>query len=76
MKSLELRIQGMHCDGCAATIEALLTREPGVKATSVSYATGGGRILYDPGATDPGRLAAAIEKAGYRVAIEPGAAAS
>jgi Hg(II)-responsive transcriptional regulator len=56
MKSLELKIEGMHCDGCAATIEALLTREPGVKVTSVSYAAGGGRILYDPGATDPGRL--------------------
>ncbi len=76
MKSLKLKIEGMHCDGCAATIEALLTHEPGVKATNVSYAAGGGRILYDPGATDPGRLAAAIEKAGYRVAIEPGTAAS
>jgi len=76
VKSLELKVEGMHCDGCAATIEALLAREPGVKATSISYAAGGGRILYDPGATDPGRLAAAIEKAGYRVAIEPGTAAS
>jgi Hg(II)-responsive transcriptional regulator len=76
VKSLELGIEGMHCDGCASTIEALLAREPGVKATSVSYAGGGGRILYDPGATDPARLAAAIEKAGYRVAIAPGAAAS
>jgi len=76
VKSLELKVEGMHCDGCAATIEALLAREPGVKATSISYAAGSGRILYDPGATDPGRLAAAIEKAGYRVAIEPGTAAS
>ncbi len=76
VKSLELKIEGMHCDGCATTIEALLAREPGVKAASVSHAASGGRILYDPGATDPGRLAAAIEKAGYRVAIAPGAAAS
>jgi len=76
MKSLELKIEGMHCDGCAATIEALLAREPGVKVTSVSYAAGGGRILYNPGATDPSRLAAAIEKAGYRVVIAPEAAAS
>ena len=76
VKSLELKIEGMHCDGCATTIEALLAGEPGVKATSISYAAGGGRILYDPGATDPGRLVAAIEKAGYRVAIAPGAAAS
>jgi Hg(II)-responsive transcriptional regulator len=71
MKSLRVKIEGMHCDGRATTIEALLAHEPGVKATRVSYAGGGGRILYDPGATDPGRLVAAIEKAGYRVAIEP-----
>lgn len=76
MKSVELKIEGMHCDGCATTVEALLAHEPGVKAATVSYAGGKGRILYDPGATDPGRLAAAIEKAGYRVAIEPGAGSS
>jgi copper chaperone CopZ len=70
MKSLRVKIEGMHCDGCATMIEALLAHQPGVKATSVSHAGGGGRILYDPGATDPGRLVAAIEKAGYRVAIE------
>lgn len=68
MKSLELKIEGMHCDGCAGTIEALLAREPGVKGAGVSYATGKGQVLYDPAATDPARIAATIERAGYRVA--------
>jgi Hg(II)-responsive transcriptional regulator len=40
MESLELRIDGMHCDGCAHTIEALLGREPGMKSVSVTQATG------------------------------------
>jgi Hg(II)-responsive transcriptional regulator len=74
VKSLEVKIEGMHCDGCATTIEALLAHEPGVKAATVSYAAGGGRILYDPRATGPDRLVAAIEKGGYRAAIAPGAA--
>ncbi|MCA1853657.1 MAG: MerR family DNA-binding protein, partial [Beggiatoa sp.] len=52
MKLLELRIEGMHCDGCASTIEALLAREPGVKSVSVSHAAGQGRVLYDPALTD------------------------
>ncbi len=73
MKSLELKIQGMHCDGCAGTIEALLAREPGVKGANVSYAAGKGQILYDPAATDPARITATIERAGYRVADDPGA---
>ena len=76
MKSLELRIQGMHCDGCAGTIEALLAREPGVKGASVSYAAGKGQILYDPAATDPVRIAATIERAGFRVADDPEAGGS
>jgi Hg(II)-responsive transcriptional regulator len=73
MRSLELRIQGMHCDGCAGTIEALLAHEPGVKGASVSHAAGKGQILYDPATTDPARIAAAIERAGYRVAAVPAA---
>jgi Hg(II)-responsive transcriptional regulator len=67
MRSLELNIEGMHCESCAATIEALLAREVGVKAANVSYAAGKGRILYDPDATDPAGITATIEKAGYRV---------
>jgi copper chaperone CopZ len=74
MKSLELGIEGTHCEGCAATIEALLAREPGVKAASVSYAERKGRIVYDPGTTSADRLAAAIERAGYRVEAKSGAA--
>ena len=76
MKSLELRIQGMHCEGCAGTIEALLVREPGVKGASVSYAASKGQILYDPAATDPVRIAATIERAGFRVADDPAAGGS
>ena len=76
MKSLELRIQGMHCDGCAGTIEALLAREPGVKGASISYAAGKGQILYDSAATDPVRIAATIERAGFRVADDPAAGGS
>lgn len=72
MKSLELAIDGMHCDGCANTIEALLAREPGVKSASVSHANGRGRVLYDPALTDAARIAKAIEQAGYRVRTGPG----
>jgi len=72
MKSLEVRIEGMHCDGCAQTVEALLAHEAGIKAAKVSYAAGTGRILYAPEATDPARIAAAIEKAGYSVTLAAG----
>lgn len=75
MKSLEIKIEGMHCDGCAGTIEALLAREPGVKSASVSHRTSRGRVLYDPALTDAARIAKTIEQAGYKARAEPAPAA-
>ena len=68
MKTATFTIEGMHCDGCASTLKALLDRQPGVQMATVSFADRQTRILYDPNATDEDRLAAAIEKPGFRVA--------
>jgi copper chaperone CopZ len=75
MESLELRIDGMHCDGCAHTIESLLGREPGIQSVSVSHTTGAGRFLYDASVTDAGHIAKTIEQAGYKVRSKPGSVA-
>lgn len=66
MKSLNLKIDGMHCGGCANTIEALLARKPGVKSARISHAAGAGSVLYDPALTDAARIGKTIEQAGYR----------
>ena len=70
MKSLDLEIEGMHCGGCASTIEALLGHQPGVASVDVSFADGRASILYEPSLTDAGRIAKTIEQAGYRVSPE------
>lgn len=67
MKSATFKIEGMHCDGCAQAIKALVEREPGVKTAAVSFKDGEARVLYDPQAIGEDRLVAAIEKPGYRV---------
>ncbi|MBI3375409.1 MAG: MerR family DNA-binding protein [Betaproteobacteria bacterium] len=67
MKTIDLTIQGMHCEGCAKTIEALLATEPGVKSATVSYGSGSARVLFDPASVDLPRLVKAVERAGYRV---------
>lgn len=67
MKSVTLKIQGMHCDGCAQTIKTLVEREPGVKAASVTFKGSEARILFDPATTDEERLVTAVEKPGFRV---------
>lgn len=66
MNPLEVKIEGMHCNGCASTIQALLSHEPGIKSAAVSFANSKATVLYDPNETDPAKVKAAIEKAGYR----------
>jgi MerR family copper efflux transcriptional regulator len=68
MKTATFKIDGMHCDGCARTIEALVSTEPGVRKASVSFKAQEARILFDSEAMDEDRLAAAIRQAGYSVA--------
>ena len=68
MKTATFTIEGMHCDGCASTIKALLDRQAGVQMATVSFAERQARVLYDPNAIDEDRLVAAIEKPGFRVA--------
>ena len=69
MKSAELNIKGMHCQGCAKTVEMLLSAVPGVKTVTASYADHGARIFYDPAAVEPDALVAAVERAGYTATV-------
>jgi MerR family copper efflux transcriptional regulator len=68
MKTAIFKIEGMHCDGCARTVAAVVSAEPGVKRATVSFKTQEARILFDPGAVNEDRFEAAIRQAGYSVA--------
>lgn len=67
MNTATFKIEGMHCDGCAQTIKALIGSEPGVRAAEVSFKDGQARILYDPQTIGEDQLVKVIERGGYRV---------
>jgi len=67
VNNLTLKVQGMHCDGCAEAIKTVVEREAGVKAAAVSFKDGEARILYDPAATSADRLISAVGRLGFRV---------
>lgn len=67
MKTLVAMIDGMHCEGCAETIRALLKMESAVRNSTVSFEERRARILYDPSAASEEHLIAAIERGGYKV---------
>ncbi|BAN03503.1 copper-transporting ATPase CopA [Ilumatobacter coccineus YM16-304] len=62
----EFDVGGMTCGSCAARVQKVLQRQPGVADAEVNYATG--RAVVTPAAGDPldaAGLAAAVRKAGY-----------
>ncbi len=69
MNDANFKIEGMHCEGCAQTIKALLGAEPGVQRAAVWFQAREAQVRFDPKAIDDAHLAAAIERAGYKVVI-------
>jgi DNA-binding transcriptional MerR regulator len=67
MKTALFKVDGMRCTGCVDTIKSVVERQPGVKAAEVSYDQSQARILYDPETIAEERLAATVQKLGYRV---------
>lgn len=67
MKTVLLRIEGMHCDGCARTVESLVSTEPGVRKAAVSFKSRRARILFDPQSVSEDQLKAVIRQAGYSI---------
>lgn len=70
MKKISWKIEGMHCGGCARTIEARLNREPGVRQAEVAYPAGTARMLVDPDVAMLERVIDLLEQGGYRVQTE------
>lgn len=61
---LELSLSGMSCAACAARIEKVLARVPGVSA-SVNFATETARVSFPAGSVESAALIAVVEKAGF-----------
>ena len=60
-----LAVDGMTCGACAARVQRVLNRSPGVHA-SVNYATGRARVDLDPGSpVDVDAMVVATRRLGY-----------
>jgi copper chaperone len=65
MKTTRIKIEGMHCDGCASRVQGLLEKEPGVREAEVSYRTGEARVKFNEHTIGADRLRQVVEQAGY-----------
>ncbi len=65
MKKITLKVAGMHCVNCAASITKALKKIPGVLETDVSFASGKAVVNYDEAKTGPGEFIPAIKSLGF-----------
>ncbi|TAK85011.1 MAG: heavy-metal-associated domain-containing protein [Betaproteobacteria bacterium] len=53
METVELKVEGMDCDGCVKSVTRMLS---GVRA----------RVTYDPAQSGPADFKRAVERAGFK----------
>jgi copper chaperone CopZ len=69
MEEATLSIQGMHCEGCVASVTRALRAVPGVEPLAVKV--GEARVSLDPARASLGAVREAIEAAGFDVLPGP-----
>ena len=62
---ITLPVEGMTCAACQANVQRALTATPGVTKAAVNLMTHQATVHYDPAATTPQSLVAAINDTGY-----------
>lgn len=67
MTKKRFQVKGMHCVGCAMTIDGVLEDLTGVKSATTHYAKQTVEIEYDEAKVTEAQLAEAIQRAGYRL---------
>jgi cation transport ATPase len=63
--SVPFEVEGMSCASCAARVERVLARQPGVHRVSVNFATARAVVELEADLGDAQELEAAVRKIGY-----------
>ncbi|NES00419.1 MAG: heavy-metal-associated domain-containing protein, partial [Symploca sp. SIO1B1] len=72
METSHLRLKGMGCASCAATIEQAIQHVPGVVRSSVNFAMEQATVEYNSKQTNLQAIQQAVADAGYKAqAIQP-----
>lgn len=66
MQQATIRVEGMTCNGCVASVTRVLKALPGVGFVDVSLERREAQVQFDPVRTDPEHLKTAIAAAGYQ----------
>lgn len=68
-KTIQLKISGMSCAGCASAVEQALSKVAGVKEVQISLETGLATANIIPGDMNTDNLIDAVKMAGYEASV-------
>ena len=68
MATVDLKVEGMTCNGCVQSIQKALTSREGVEAANANLDTGMVAVQFDAKLIDQDGIAKAIKDAGFEVA--------
>ena len=66
METVELKIEGMDCEGCVKSVTRMLSGLPGVQKVEVSLEAGKASVSFDPVQSGVADMKRAVERAGYK----------
>jgi len=65
MQTAQIKVEGMTCGGCVASVKRALQQIEGVETVEVSLDQAQARVQYDPARVNESQLRSAIEDAGF-----------
>lgn len=65
METTRIKVEGMTCGGCVASVKRALQQIEGVATVDVSLDQAQARVEYDPARVNESQLRTAIEDAGF-----------
>jgi Cu+-exporting ATPase len=63
---IELKVEGMTCDGCVRSVERKLTKVAGVESARVDLGAGKATVEYDDAQAQADQFISAVQQIGYR----------
>ena len=65
MQTAQIKVEGMTCGGCVASVKRALQQIDGVETVEVSLDQAQARVQYDPARVNESQLRSASEDAGF-----------
>jgi copper chaperone len=63
--TVDLKVEGMTCQGCVRSVEKKLSSVAGVQSAHVNLAAGTASVAMDAGLADEAKLIGAVEQIGF-----------